>query len=222
MGLAIGNKVIDRVVIVDDDDESRRSLAYTLEDLHIEPVLQDQPLPNDPMVALKALIERGDGILSDYRLQKKHAYSTFDGDRLVAAANKLGFPAVLCTSYTDSDVTMNRSLRRYIPILLSADDYSPEKVELGFRRCIEEQQGNFDEHRRPFRSLVRVEDVEENAPYFYVVVPGWSADQKIRVYYDDMPAEVRSRIAPGYRTHAQVNVGAEVPEDLFFDGWEKQ
>jgi hypothetical protein len=221
MSLVIEDNAIQRVVVIDDDEESRQSLAYILEDMRIEPVLQTEPLPDDPIATLSALVKLGDAMLSDYRLRKKHNYSPFDGDRLVAAANKSGFPAVLCTSYTDSDVTMYRSLRRYIPALLSADDYSPDRLAFGFRRCIREREGRFDQTRQPFRSHVRVEDVEENMPYFYVVVPGWSVEQKIRIYYDDVPEHVRNRVTAGYRTHAKVNVGADEPEELFFYEWEE-
>lgn len=220
MSLVIEEKAIHRVVVIDDDEESRQSLAYMLEDMEIEPVLQTEPLPDNPQATLGTLVKLADAMLSDYRLRKKHNYSPFDGDRLVAAANESGFPAVLCTSYTDSDVTMYRSLRRYIPALLSADDYSPDRLVFGFRRCIREREGRFDQTRQPFRSHVRVEDVEEN--YFYVVVPGWSVEQKIRIYYDDVPEHVRKHVTVGYRTHAKVNIGAEESEELFFYEWEER
>jgi len=56
--------------------------------------------------------------------------------------------------------------------------------------------------------------------YLYVVVPGWSAIQKIRVQYDSIPTDLLSKMQNGLeRLHAKVNIGAESDEDLYFD-WE--
>lgn len=73
---------------------------------------------------------------------------------------------------------------------------------------------------RPHRALVRVERVI--GAHAWVIVPGFDPRQGIRVALETIPEPVRSKLAPGVRVHARVNIGAESPEDLVFDDWESR
>jgi hypothetical protein len=113
-----------------------------------------------------------------------------------------------------------RSRRRFIPALLKPDELDPDNIARGFERCIQEFDGQYQPSRKPWRTLVRVEEVEPGEDYFYVIISGWNPRKKIRVSFDDLPNDIRSLVKLEKRFHAQVNVGAENHEDLYFDSWE--
>ncbi len=221
MPLLINGATIRKVLVVDDDREARSAFDYTLEELGIQPVRQEQQLSGSTSDVLSALRKKADALVSDYHLRKKGNYAPFEGDELVAAANASQFPALLCTSYADAVLTVRRNLRRHIPALLTADEYDPHSFVEGIKLCIEEQKGIFDQTRRPWRSLVRIEDIDKDSGYFHVVVPGWGAEQKIPIALDELPEKIRKHVKPGYRLHAQVNRGALKPADVFFYAWEE-
>lgn len=221
MPLQLVGKKIERITIVDDDANARQAYEFSVEDLGLEPLSKEGPLPQSIDSFLKQLLESSEALLCDYHL-KTTVYANFDGDELVGRCYKKGFPAVLCTAYTDFDVTLMRSRRRFIPVLLKPDEVEPDAIARGLENCLNEFNNEFLPSRKPWRTLVRVEEVEEdsNQKYFYVVVPGWDTRKKIRLYFDDLPSTMHKVIKAGKRFHAQVNVGAEIDGDLYFDGWE--
>ena len=218
MALTIANRTINRVLIVDDDQSLREHYGYSIQELDIEPVYETGPLRSIEE-ALALLRDKADALVCDLHLRIKN-FSQINGDLFVASSNRANLPALLCTNYTDSDITVMRSKRRYIPALLKTETYHPDNIRRGFERCIRESSGMFDASRRPWRTLVRIADIEEQRRYFYVVVPGWNVQQKIRVYFDDLPTGLRDHIQPSARLHAQVNLGAEGAEELYFSDWE--
>lgn len=218
MSLTIADRTINRVLIVDDDKNLRENYGYQIEELGLEPIYEDGPLGSLDD-ALKLLRSKADALVCDLHLRIKN-FSQINGDLFVASSNRANYPAVLCTNYTDSDITVMRSKRRYIPALLKTETYHPENIKRGFERCIRESTGIFDASRRPWRTLVRIADIEENRKYFYAVVPGWNTQQKIRVYFDDLPTLLRDQVQLTARFHAQVNLGAEGAEELYFSDWE--
>ncbi len=219
MPLLIDNKTFASVSIVDDDNEARDSYEYPIEELGLTVVPQAKPLKNLQQF-VEALPTRADAVLCDYHLRKKGNYANFNGDELVAACYRKRFPALLCTSYTDVDVFLMRSRRRFIPALLKPRELDPENIAKGFEQCVREFGGVFQPSRRPWRTQVRVEEVVDEREYFYVVISGWSSREKIRVSYDDVPPKIQPLIKPERRLHAHVNVGAEKHEELYFDSWE--
>ncbi len=220
MPLCVANRSIQRVSIVDDEEAARESCRYNIEDLKLEPVLETQPL-HDMDLFLKELPQRADAVLCDYHLRTKN-YARFDGDEIVARCYQMKFPAVLCTTFTDVDVTLMRSRRRCIPVLLTPNTLNPESIALGLECCIQEFDGQFQATREPSRTLVRVDSVEMKDRYFYVIIPGWNPRKKIRLVYEDLPNEMHALIEPGKRFHACVNVGAETHEELYLDSWEAE
>ncbi|MFW6173978.1 MAG: hypothetical protein ACOC5T_09560 [Elusimicrobiota bacterium] len=73
-----------------------------------------------------------------------------------------------------------------------------------------------------FRQLVRVVDVDRDKGHFHVIVPGWDPEAKIYVSFCHLPEEMRNKIEPGERYHAQVNIGAKHRGELYFSGWEAE
>ena len=74
-------------------------------------------------------------------------------------------------------------------------------------------------------AMIRVEDVDRetdiNNALVFVVLPGWDSSEVIRLQLRDIPRKVRKRIdSRQLRFHAQVNIGAERHEELYFFDWE--
>lgn len=209
---------IDRVAIVDDDPSARLGYKPAIEDMDVEAVLEAGPLMLlQPYV--QSLSTRVNAVFCDFHLKKKD-YARFNGDELAAALYKQRIPAVLCTSYSDWEQSLLRTHRRFIPKIIEYAAAEPETIMEIFETCISEFDGKYEDVRRPWRTLVRVEEIIEDQDYLYVVVPGWSAIQKIRVQYDSIPTDLLSKMQNGLeRLHAKVNIGAESDEDLYFD-WE--
>jgi hypothetical protein len=89
-------------------------------------------------------------------------------------------------------------------------------------KCIEEISGTFRPDRKPWRTLIRVDDIDPEGdprPSCYVVVPAWNATQIIQIRLDDLPLHVRPSIRSATHWHADVNIGAERAEDLYFAEW---
>ena len=215
----IHGKDIRRVLIVDDDPAARDGYGYPVEDLELEPVRVEGPVENVESFLIEAE-QSADAVVCDYHL-RKHNYAICDGDTLVAACYKVGIPGILCTTYTDVDVEIRRDYRRYIPALLKTNSPEPKELEEAWEKSLGEIGGTFHPTRRPWRTLVRVDEVTDGG-YLYAIVPAWSPQRKIRLYKDSLPEEILDLVEPGKRFHAQVNIGAESHEDLFFDDWESK
>lgn len=221
MVLTLADKQINRIRVVDDDPSARDGYGFTVEDLDVEPDLIEGPLPE-----ITEFVEQtatgADAALIDFHLRKKN-YAGFDGAEPTAMLNANGFPAVLCTRYADNDIDRIRPYRKYIPALFRPDELEPDSLARGFEQCIAEHQGKLPPSRTPWRTLVRVEEIEnEDKPrFFYIIVPAWDPAEGLRLRFEDLPADVRQVIEPGKRLHARVNIGAEDQEELYFYDWEK-
>ncbi len=218
MAIAVAGQEINRVLILDDEPEARRSMRFALEEAGVEPVVEDGPIRSRG-VFLRSVGSRADAVLSDYRLTPGN-YATEQGDSFVASCIQARIPALLCTTYADTDIMINRRLMRFIPVVLRTRSPEPEQIVDGYQRCLLELSGELRPSRRPWRTLVRVHDVDGMRQYCHVVVPGWNVEQKIRVSFESIPAALRRSLKPDKRLHAKVNTGAEDSKDLFFDEWE--
>lgn len=218
MTLMLAGRSIHRVCIVDDDPNARIAYEYPVEDLSLQPVPVEGPLP-----ALDLFIEQTlqgtDAAICDYRLGVR-SYANFDGAESVAMMYQNQFPSVLCTRWETASIDEMRRYRRYIPVLLRPDELNPDSLVQGFECCIEEFQGKFRPSRRPWRTLVRVEEVDYERSYLYIVIPGWDTNEVIRLCLEDVPSDIRERIGRQMRFHVQVNMGAESSEELYFEEWE--
>jgi len=220
MGLHVAGMTIDRISIIDDDEDAREGYEAPVAELGAEALLESGPI-RDIAEFVGRFDQRANAAICDYHLRKKGDYARFNGDVLAAELYKHKTPAVLCTSFEPMDLL--RRTRRYIPVLLKVDELDPDNIVHGFERCIEEFGGHFRPDRKSWRTLIRVEDIEREGPdggYFYVVLPGWNQRTKIRIRFEDVPDEIQPLVEVDRRFHAQVNVGAEQHEDLYFTDWE--
>lgn len=222
MPLQIDDRLIERVQIIDDEPSAREAYSFSVEDLDLVPVMADQPQYTDLYRFITMIRSHSHAAICDYHLSTSN-YATFDGGATVAALYQQKFPAILCTRYYDAEIDSIRPHRQNIPVLLKPDDLEPETIEDGFRRCIAEFQGHISPTRKPWRTLLRVDSIDSEKGYFYVVIPGWNPKEIVRLRLKDVPETIRTRVQQEQaRFHARVNIGAENYEDLFFADWEQQ
>jgi hypothetical protein len=220
MSLNLGGNTITRVDIVDDKPDARKIMAMTVDEANLEPVLENNQLP--PLSQfVTAAIGKTDAAICDYKLSLGK-YAQFNGAEAVAKFYDSKWPALLCTTYGKADIDAMRLYRRKIPVLIRTENLSPDTIAMGFEYCIRELKTNFSPDRKPWRTMVRIEEVDKEMvpPMFFVVLPGWCSIDKIRLPLDIIPSDLQKNIKPGVRFHAQVNKGAENQDDLYFDNFE--
>lgn len=216
--ITIDDRQIRRALIVDDEPGARDAYEYVIEDMGISPYKVEDNLHNS-MHGLLSEIQPGDVILCDFHL-KKRDYAPYNGDRVLANCFQANVPGVLCTTYADPSI--RRDCLRYIPGIIKTGNPQPSDVHRALERCVRELDGDFQPDRRAWRTLVRVDDIDLDQHCFYVVIPAWNVRTKVRIYNDNVPADIRALIEPDRRFHAVVNTGAERARDLFFDDWETE
>ena len=215
--MRLQNRTIERALIIDDDPNARESYDYAIEELDLQPHHVQGPLRD--ISSFIDTVQPSDVLVCDYHL-KRHTYADYDGDQLLARCYREGIPGVLCTTFTDAAI--RRDYLRYIPGLIKTGSPEPDELVNAWDRCLRELDGEFEPSRRPWRTLVRVDEVDEQRGLVYVIVPPWHVRQKIRVDVESMPPEVQQLVQPDRRFHALVNTGTESYEDLFFDRWETE
>lgn len=221
MSASIQGIQFERVAVVDDDLNGRNTYKLAIEDMASTPVIEDGPLTALEHYA-PDLKSRVNAAFCDYHLKKHGNYSSFNGDELASRLYLLKVPVVLCTRYTDWEASLLRRFRRNIPCVISYEQADPDTIVDAFAKCIGEFNDNFSVTRRPWRTLVRFEEIEPEGGYSYVVVPGWDSQKRIRLLNSDCPDNIIEQVKLGQvRCHAKVNIGAESDEDLYFTEWEK-
>lgn len=215
--MQVFNRDIERVLIVDDNPDVRDSFAYPIEEMELEPVKLSERINSTE--GFIDHLSSADAVICDYHL-KKNGFSQFDGDTLVETCFKKKVPGVLCTTFTDIDVTISRSCLRYIPSLITSISPSRDEIMDAWSICLQEMNGMFQPSRRPWRTQLRIEEVDHNRNCVYAVVPAWDVHNKIRIDRDDIPEVINESLAEDKILHAEVNIGAENPKDLYFVSWE--
>src|SRR5574341_1473652 len=218
MAIVLDGKRIARIKIIDDNAHARKALAFSVADANCEPIEEPGPIRNlDEFI--RQSINVADAVLCDHRLT---TYARFSGAEAVASFYKVRFPAVLCTAYSRADIDAMRRYRRHIPAVIGANDVSPEAIVDGFKRCVQEFNGEYLPSRRPWRTLVSVVEVDKESAdnKLFVIISAWNSAEVVRLLFDLVPPELRLHIQVGARFYAQVNIGAEDQNDLYFDQFE--
>ena len=207
---------ISRVKIVDDNSLARRALALTLAEVNLEPIDEPGPLLNlDEFI--KASIASVDAVICDHRLT---TYARFSGAKAVAMFYQQKFPALLCTAWSVADIDAMRIYRRFIPVVISSGDANPETILEGFKLCKKELTGEFSSFRKPWRTLIRVVELDIESKNLFVVIPPWNSAEVIRLPLELIPNALLEKLKPDFRFHAQVNIGSENQNDLYFVNFE--
>lgn len=206
------------VAVVDDSPADAAVTRLGLEDAEYHPVMVRGPLPNidDAVAQISSLAEAA---VCDHRLRTK-GWAGFDGADLVARLYKARFAAVLVTQYihVDSDGPI-RSLRRFLPAVLSRDSAGPDALRDAIECSRREVAGQFADLRRPFRALVHVVGVHPNEGYFEAFVRQWNPREAVRIPLQMLPESLRASVRDGARLISTVNIGASTSDQLYFDGF---
>ncbi|MEQ1947243.1 MAG: hypothetical protein ABL995_08640 [Bryobacteraceae bacterium] len=222
MAITIAKRSIQKISIIDDQAPVRESYELSVEDLGLESVSESGPLDEELPNCVKAVSQRADAAICDYNLKVK-AYSSFNGAELAAEFYKMQFPAVLCTKWHTAVIDEMRQYLRFIPSLIDPSKLDPTTIKTGIESCIREFDGDYRPVRRPWRALVRVEDIrktDQGSEYAYVVVPAWNSNEVVKLPANLIPPEILKKLSAGSRLHAKVNLGAAGNEELFFEAWE--
>ena len=216
--ITIQDRQIERALIVNDEPDAREAYEYVVEDMGVSPYQVVDGL-HDSMSPFLSKLQSADVVLCDFHL-KKRDYAPFNGDKVLANCFQADIPGVLCTSFAEPWI--RRDCLRYIPGIVRTGN--PQAADLigALKRCVRELDGEFAPDRRPWRTLVRVDDIDHDRHCFYAVVPAWDVRTKVRIYNDNLPASIRALLEPDRRLHALVNTGADSSRDLFFDSWEPE
>ena len=220
MPLTLANAQLTHMAIADDDPAARMGYQFLVEDMELVPIDAAGPY-KDVTQLVREVTGKANALLCDYHLNMRQ-YAPFQGDEVVVACYDNSFPALLITAYGDHEYTIPRALRRKVPSLLAPDAVVPEVVLDELEKCIAEFRSEFRPSRKPWRTLVRVVEVDDEEQAVYVLVPGWDSKTKVRLRYPDFPDTLQRVLEPGRRFHALVNVGAERSDELYFVDWEIQ
>lgn len=219
--LQVIGREIENILIVDDSEDARLSTTFAVEELGLTPVLEEGPIDNFEFF-LEQAASRSQAAICDYNLQQLGNYSRCDGTVIVARMFDKGFPAILSSQFDRSRVEEIRRFRDRIPVLLNPADVTPETIQKGLETCLLEIQGSVAPDRKTHRTLVRVEDVDQEGNHrrAFVIVPAWNTTEAIRLRLKDIDDKYHSIFVPGFRCFARVNLGADNSDNLFFTNWE--
>jgi hypothetical protein len=211
----IKNREINRIFIIDDDEEFRSTLEDTVQESNFKAFPQNERVENFDKY-LMDFVHQDDAIVSDHQLKKKN-YFPVNGAEVVYKCYERGIPSVLVTRY-ETHIGEIRKFRKNIPVILNPEDFEPATLVKSLEICIEEFNGEIKPQRKLWRTLVRIDSIDKN--HIYIVIPGWDRNEIISLNIEDLPTDVKANIQPDLRLHAKANIGTESPNDLFFIDWE--
>jgi len=206
-------KKIQQVAIFDDDPDVRELLAGKVEDADLIPIVQSEPIASLE-VCIQTIRDQGSAAIFDNRLFRRNSdYANFSGIQAVKLLYLMCIPALLVTTYFHSDISEIREYLPYAPAIIKPDGLNSDMIIKGFEICQNEFAGKFTSERKPWRSLVRVDEISEDKKSVYVVIPSWNASEKILLPISIFP--VQDERIEGMRFFAKVNIGAENYTDLY-------
>lgn len=223
MAITIAKRSIKKISIIDDQAPVRESYEFSVEELGLESVSESGPLDDEVPNCVNSVSHRADAVICDYNLRVKGGYSKFNGAELAAGFYKVQFPAVVCTKWHPAVIDEMRQYRRYIPSLIDPAKLDPTSIKTGIESCLREFDGDFRPIRRPWRALIRIEDIRKTdggSEFAFVVVPAWNSNEVVKLPTNIIPPEIFKNLGAGSRLHAKVNLGAVGNEELFFEDWE--
>jgi hypothetical protein len=220
MLLTRNDKPIKRVAVVNDTAAARDEMAENIFEAGLEPVIQSSRL-NSIDECIATVTSKAEAAILEHHLKSGH-YANFMGAEAVARLYRQHFPSLLVTAWADADIDNIRLFRRYIPVLIESRDAYPETITLGIKQCLNEFEKQYAPDRKPWRTLVRIEEINRDSekPMVYAVIPGWEPDKVVRFPLVIFPEEQRKIVIPGARFFAKVNIGATHHDELYFEDFE--
>lgn len=220
--MAVAEPEIRRVAVVDDDPSQADVMSELIRDAGYEPIIIFGPRFERVADLVGKVRESADAAICDHRLQPR-GFATFNGAEAVAALLQVRVPSILVTQYIDIDADVSiRLWRHQVPVLLSRDDADPDRIVQGLNECVLAARGEHLPSRRPWRTLIQVDETSEESGERVVDahIPSWNPHQAVRFPVALVPQPLRPNLAPGVCLFAMVNIGAERAEDLYFFDFE--
>jgi CheY-like chemotaxis protein len=206
------------VAVVDDDDQAAAAMGELILDAGFQPVIV-APEFRDLDRLIQSVEKHAEAAVCDHRLRHR-SFAGFDGAEAAAGLFEREIPAILVTQYFDTDADVSiRLWRQWVPVLLTRDDASdPDRIREGLHVTLEEIHGQFQQSRKPWRSLVEIDSVTTDSGMEVVDarIPQWNPDEVVRFPLKLIPEEMRGSLEPGSLLIANCNIGAASQEDLYF------
>jgi hypothetical protein len=212
----------DSVAVIDDDRGAAEAMSEIVRDAGFDPFVvtgRRFEMVSD-LVSHVQLNARA--AVCDHRLRPRQL-AAFDGAEAAVELMNVRIPSVLVTQYVDTDSHVSiRRWRRDIPVLLSRDDADSDRIKQGLDDCAREMMGEYLPGRRPWRTLIQVDGIDQESGEQVVEarVPAWNPLKVVRFPSSLLPHGLRAAIAPGTYLFAEVNIGAETEEELYFSEFE--
>lgn len=204
------NSDTERVMIIDDQPNMRAAIADQVTDANFIPIIQNERI-DSLQNFIKKIQNEATAAIFDYCLSQQN-YATFNGVQAIKELYMLCFPALLTTSYFNADISEIQVYRQYIPIIIKPKEINPETIVKGFSLYRNEFAGLFSPERKPWRSLIRVEKINDDKSVD-IVIPSWDSSEKVRFPISIFP--VKDKTILGMRFFAKVNIGSENNADLY-------
>jgi hypothetical protein len=216
MGIFIADHEINSLCIIDDDEGARASYVEAFYDTSFNAIAQEEV--NDISLFFDNSLRAFDAVISDHQLKKKKNYFPINGAQVVSMCYERNIPSVLVTKYDQAQMSEIRKFRKNIPVILNPSQFDEDTVINSLEVCIKEFKGEIRADRKLWRTLVRIDAIEEN--HIYIIIPGWDTSEAIAIGKDELPAHIKPIIDLDKRMHIEVNVGCESVNDLYFGNWE--
>ena len=209
---------IERVAIVDDDREGAETVKLSFEAAGYAPFIIEKS-PGSAKALAEQIAAEADAAYCDHRLNRYGFATNFFGADVIAHLYDLKVPGVLFSEYYDIDADVSiRKQRRKIPVVLHRSEADIQSIADSFSRCKEELEGRSPEWRRPHRSMLVVESFSNQDNVKVIDVTIFNRDGDIvRLPLELIPEELRDNLREGDLLIADVNIGAERSEDLYFE-----
>lgn len=208
-----------RVLILDDDPESRASLNRSVQLGGLTTVAATGPFQSLDDLCKFAMKEEVTHVLTDHRLRER-PFSSFLGAAAAATLYALKIAPVLVTAYAVQDMDLN--IRPYLGKIPQVLDRRTESSPKAFRAALEmaEREVFHDDvarTRRTCRSLIQVAEIIELQGQKQVrfEVRQWRKDETVGFPFDQLPAKIQEALKTELFLIGQVNIEADRPEDLF-------
>jgi len=216
MSITLIDRQIDRIHVIDDDVDSRDGYGLTVEELNVETILQ-----NDRVYDMQKFMDSlgsDVGVVSDHHLKKASSYFPTNGAEFISLCYRKFIPAVLVTKYEMASFHEIRPYKKFIPVVLTPEQFTPETLAKSLVECVNEFKGNISPTRKTWRTLVRFDDVVDRT--VMAILPSWNRNQIINLKFIELPEEIQKIAVPDMRIFAQVNIDTEDPYELYFSDWQ--
>ncbi|MFD5825510.1 hypothetical protein [Lentzea sp. NPDC060358] len=219
-------RIGDQVAVLDDNAKAANALRWLVDEAGFDPILI-KPNPRGVEEMVKEIVEKAAAAISDHRLGHAGPIS-YSGAEVVARANVVRIPAILITSYANSDEnTTIRQWRSGIPQMLNrgSEGNSPDLITQALAIADDERRGIYLPQRKAYRTVVRVEDTRDGPDGLIaeVVVTAWRPQQTVSIpvsLIGDLVKGIPPRRLKRRRFMAEVNIYAETAGELFFREFE--